>query len=79
MSLAGAAVHFCGRGDHYIGRLTQLRGVYGIQLSQPAYNQMEEIYRHTVDQGIPLIGLELRAAEGAVTAGRRLHGRVHAE
>jgi hypothetical protein len=76
----GGMVHFCGRGDHYIDILTQMEGVNAIQLSQPAYNRMEKIYQYTVDQGIPLIGLEIKAAEEAVKAGRGLHpfGRVHA-
>ncbi len=59
----GGAVHFCGRGDHYINDLCSLDGVYGIQMSQPEYNDMEVIYRATVDKGIPLLGFHRGRAE----------------
>ena len=59
----GGAVHFCGRGDHYIPDLCSLEGVYGINMSQPEYNDMETIYRHTVDKGIPLLGFNRARAE----------------
>ena len=54
-TFGGGAVHFCGRGDHYIADLCSLDGVYGINMSQPEYNDMEIIYRNTVDKGIPLL------------------------
>jgi hypothetical protein len=75
--LGGGAIHFCGKGDHYIARISALRGLTAIQLSQPEYNDMEVIYRHTVDQGLPLLGLPRDAAEAALRRGRDLRGRVH--
>lgn len=51
----GGAVHFCGRGDHYVPDLCALDNVYGINMSQPDYNDMEIIYRATVERGIPLL------------------------
>lgn len=74
----GGAVHFCGKGDHYIAKMSRYRGLYAINLSQPEYNNMETIFAHTVDKGIAIIGLRRDAAEAAVAAGRDLHGRVHA-
>jgi len=71
------AVHFCGRGDHYIEPMSEMRGLTGIQMSQPELNDMETIYRHTVDKGIRLLGFSREAAEASVEAGRALHGRVH--
>lgn len=62
-TFGGGAIHFCGRGDHYIADLCSLDGVYGINLSQPEYNDMETIYRHTVDKGIPLLGFNRARAE----------------
>ena len=53
----GGAVHFCGRGDHYIEKLCNLPGLYGVNLSQPQYNDMETIYRNTVDKGIKILML----------------------
>jgi uroporphyrinogen-III decarboxylase len=51
----GGIVHFCGRGDHYIPVLCRASKLYGINMSQPEYNDMEIIYRNTVDKGIPLL------------------------
>lgn len=74
----GGCVHFCGRGDHYIASLSEIPGVYAVNLSQPEYNDMEAVFRHTVDRGIAIIGLDWEAAQTATARGRALHGRVHA-
>jgi hypothetical protein len=74
----GGAIHFCGKGDHYIGRLSQMERVYAINMSQPEYNNMETIYRHTVDKGINIIGLRPEVAYASLAEGRDLCGRVHA-
>jgi len=76
-AFGGGAIHFCGRGDHYIDRLPAMRGVHAVNLTQPEYNNMERIYAHTVDRGINLLALDRATAERAVAAGRPLHGRVH--
>ncbi len=76
-ALGGGAIHFCGKGDHYIARMSSLRGLTAIQMSQPECNDMETIYRHTVDKGIKLLGLQREAAELALRGGRDLHGAVH--
>jgi hypothetical protein len=73
----GGAIHFCGKGDHYVASLPEMRGVYAINMSQPEYNDMETIYAHTVDQGIKIVGLDYQAARKAVASGRDLHSRVH--
>jgi hypothetical protein len=73
----GGAIHFCGRGDHWIDRLTDLPDAYAINLSQPHLNDMEAIFRNTVDRGVNIIGLALGAADAALARGRELHGRVH--
>jgi hypothetical protein len=73
----GGAIHFCGRGDHFIGLVAAMRGVYGVNLSQPECNDMEIVYRHTVDRGIPLLSLARGAAQDALARGRDLRGRVH--
>ena len=74
----GGAIHFCGHGDHYIASMSEMRGLYGIAMSQPDYNDMEIIYTHTVDKGIKLLDLKRDAAEAAIAEGRDLHGQVHA-
>jgi len=73
----GGAIHFCGRGDHYIDRLAQMKCLYAVNMSQPECNDMETIFQHTIDKGIMLIGLSREAAETAVSRRRNLHGIVH--
>ena len=73
----GGAVHFCGKGDHFISSLSTLRGLHAVNVSQPELNDMEKIYQHTVDKGILLIGLRRDAAEKAVAEGRNLRGKVN--
>lgn len=51
----GGAVHFCGRGDHYIETLCALPKLYGINMSQPELNDMEKIWSNTVDRGIKML------------------------
>jgi hypothetical protein len=73
----GGAVHFCGRGDHFIASMSQMPGLHAVHVSQPELNDMEVIFRQTVDRGINLLGLSRAAAEAALARGRPLHGRVH--
>jgi hypothetical protein len=73
----GGAVHFCGKGDHYIEDLSRLSGISAINLTQPELNNMEQIYTHTIDKGINLLALQRKAAEEAVRSQRDLHHRVH--
>jgi len=69
----GGAIHFCGRGDHYIEPLSQMTGLTAINMSQPECNDMETILRHTVDKGIKLIGLPPSCLDGL---SRPLRGQV---
>ena len=62
-TFGGGAVHFCGRGDHYIEHLCSLPNVYGINMSQPHLNDMEKIYKATVDKGIKLLGFKSEYAQ----------------
>jgi len=73
----GGAIHFCGRGDHYIESMSEMDGLYSIAMSQPHLNNMETIYRNTIDKGISLIGFDRGHAEKALESGRILHGLVH--
>jgi len=76
-TFGGGAVHFCGRGDHYIASYAGLSGLNAIAMSQPELNDMETIYRNTVDRGVALLGLSREAADATLAAGRDLHGLVH--
>lgn len=58
----GGAVHFCGKGDHYIQSLCSIDSLYAINLSQPEYNDMEKIYQSTVDKKIKILALGRKQA-----------------
>ncbi len=76
--LGGGMIHFCGRGDHFIEQMSQMQsdGLNAINMSQPHLNDMETIYRNTVDKGVKIIGFDTDWANKAITAGRDLHGKV---
>ncbi len=76
-TFGGGADHFCGRGEHFIQSNTNIPGLYAVNMSQPEYNDMETIYRHTVDKGIKLLEFSRPWAEKALREGRNLHGQVH--
>jgi hypothetical protein len=73
----GGMIHFCGRGDHFIQAMSEMRGLTAVNLSQPHLNDMERIFRSTVDRGIKLLSLKTEAANAAKAAGRLPRGRVH--
>lgn len=73
----GGAVHFCGRGDHYIERLSAIPDLTGINMSQPHLNDMEIIYRNTVDKGIKLLAFSYEYAQKALNRPNGLHHNVH--
>lgn len=58
----GGGIHFCGRGDHYIEKLATIPKLYAVNLSQPELNDMEKIYRNTVDRGIQIVGFSAERA-----------------
>ncbi len=70
----GGAIHFCGKGDHFISALTNLSGLSAVNISQPELNDMEKIFKYTIDKGIQLIGLNSEAVEKST---RNFHGQVH--
>mgnify|MGYP000916280977 FL=1 len=74
----GGAIHFCGRGCHFVPLVAQMRGVHAVNLSQPECNDMAQVLAHTVERGINLIGLNGEAAAALLAAGHDLRGRVHA-
>lgn len=75
--LGGGAVHFCGRGTHFVPKLAGMKNLYAVNLSQPELNDMESIFQNTVDRGIKLLNLARPAAEEALKRGRDLRGHVH--
>ncbi len=73
----GGAIHFCGRGDHYIEDLVQMNGLYAINLTQPQYNDMEKIYRATVDKGIQMLAFNRERALSDLCREGGFHHNLH--
>ena len=44
----GGCMHFCGRGDHYIHSMCDIKNVYGFNMSQPHLNNLEAIFNAAV-------------------------------
>lgn len=76
-AFGGGAIHSCGRVDHYVEQLPQMKGLTAFNMSQPEMNDMELVLRHTIDVGIFIIGLAPSAVANLQKQGRKLHGRVH--
>ncbi|MDP4133768.1 MAG: uroporphyrinogen decarboxylase family protein [Bacillota bacterium] len=70
----GGVIHFCGRGDHYIASMSRSPKLYGINMTQPELNDMETIYRSTVDKNIKIMGFSRKWAE---ECSRDFHGQMH--
>ena len=54
----------------------QSDGLNAINMSQPHLNDMETIYRNTVDKDIKIIGFDTEWANKAIASGRDLHVKV---
>lgn len=59
----GGAIHFCGKADHCIDKMTDSRHLTGINMSQPEKNDMRKVYDATVGKGVIL---NLSAADDAL-------------
>lgn len=76
-TFGGGAMHFCGRGDHYIDRVSGLKGLYAVNMSQPGYNNLEKFFKNTVQKGIPVLGFSEKAAAGYPNCLGELQNLVH--
>ncbi len=73
----GGAMHFCGKGDHYIDLLCSQPLLYSVNLSQLHLNDMETIWRATVDRGISILGFTAAYLKDNPRAGG-YHHLIHA-
>lgn len=76
-AFGGGAMHFCGRGDHYIDLAANIKGIYAINMSQPEYNNLEKIFKNTVQKGIPILNFREEAAAGYPDCLGELQNLVH--
>jgi hypothetical protein len=72
----GGAMHFCGKGDHYLRPLCATPGLSAMNVSQPEYNDMQTIYAATADRGVRILDLPAEAVDAARDEGRPLRGKV---
>lgn len=72
-AFGGGAMHFCGRGDHYITDAATMRGLYAVNMTQPQYNRLEVIFDETIGKGVSLLQLS-RSVSDTLSGhpGRRL-------
>lgn len=73
----GGAIHTCGRCDHYIHLVHTIGNIYAMNLTQPEMNDMNRIYKNTIDRDIQLIGLDLNEITRAESLNIDLKGNVH--
>lgn len=73
----GGAVHFCGRGEHYIDILCKAKKLTAINLSQPHLNDMEKIYQNTVDSGIKILEFNRNHALADIGRAGKFHHNLH--
>lgn len=50
----GGAVHFCGRGDHFMPIFKEYKGLTGVDMSQPHLNNMEIAFNEIIDNNLKL-------------------------
>ena len=53
----GGCMHFCGRGDHFVGSMCELDCMAGFNMSQPHLNDMNKIFNDTVAHKKRIIAL----------------------
>lgn len=58
LDIFGGCIHFCGRGDQFIGPMLTSRNLYGINCSQPDLNDMTRMWQLTRKHRVVLLGLQ---------------------
>lgn len=76
--LNGGAYHFCGHGDHLAPHFSELNGLYAVNLSQPELNDMNIIYKNTIQKNIPIFGMANSEVNRCLREGIDMKGLVHA-
>lgn len=50
----GGAIHFCGRGDHFLPIFKEYKSLNGVDMSQPHLNNMELAFSEIIDKNLKL-------------------------
>lgn len=72
----GGIVHYCGKGDHFVGKLVELPGFCAIQLSQPEWNDMDKIYNDIIGNDKKIIMIDKNEALRASASGIKFNGNL---
>ncbi len=72
----GGCMHFCGRGDHYIHSLCEIKNMYGFNMSQPHLNDLDKIFDAAIKQGKFILGMPkaYEYANGVCSKNGIIHG-----
>lgn len=65
----GGCVHFCGRGDQFVPSLATSRNLYGVNSSQPDWNDMALLWRVTREHRLVLLDLQAAYAPAGANQG----------
>lgn len=73
----GGAIHYCGRGEHFVPYFDEISKLYAVNISQPHLNDLKIVFNHTVAKGRPLFGLPQEGVEMAQSQSIACNGLVH--
>ena len=73
----GGAMHYCGKGDHFVEILAKEKSLTGINLSQPELNDMDKIYNAVSENGKRIIGLPTSACREYIKKENPVCGIIH--
>lgn len=57
LDVFGGCIHFCGRGDQFVGDMTQSSHLYGLNITQPELNNMTRIWEMCQTRQIVLLDI----------------------
>ncbi len=75
-AVCGGMLHHCGKGDHFVGLLTDCEKLYGVNLSQPHLNNMDKVYAETVAKGKKILDLTSAASKEYAARPDTLKGMI---
>ena len=73
----GGMMHYCGKGDQFVGLVTENTIVSGVHLSQPHLNDMNKVFGATVDKGVRLLALAPETAQEYAKKPHALKGMIY--
>ena len=75
----GGAMHYCGRGDHFISSACRIDGLNAVNLSQPHLNNMKTVLESAVNNKVCIFALSKEAINDAINQKIPLNGLINAD